>query len=70
MLPTPLSDLDLQAAERAYVNHVAQVLETLYEGLQTASNDAARSAAVRRASSNVAKAREIRLLVVDILSNS
>jgi hypothetical protein len=69
MLPTPLSDLDLQAAEKAYVDHLAKVLCDLYNGLEHASNDAARNAALRRATVSVAKAREIRLLVTDILNN-
>jgi hypothetical protein len=70
MLPTPLSDLDLQAAERAYVDHLSQVIRDMYEGLQKASSDAARQAALRRAQSAVAKAREIRLIAVDLLNQS
>lgn len=70
MLPKPLSDLELQAAEKAYVDHLAKVLCDLYDGLERASNDAARNAALRRTTASVAKAREIRLLVNDILNNS
>jgi hypothetical protein len=67
MLPTPISDLELHAAERAYVDHVTKLFINLYEGLQHADNDSARGAVLRRATTSLAKAREIRQLAKDIL---
>jgi hypothetical protein len=69
MLPTPLSDLELQANEKAYVEHVSRILVDLYDGLQNANGEVARNAAIRKARSNLAKAREIRGLTNEFFAS-